>query len=362
MNNTDLKQLQRSLALKLVRKIIILATLIFFLLWVLCDGILNDFIAKHVSNISLEFYYFCMINKPLVLALIFVVIFIICTYFVIHEANAYFIDVSEVVDQILHDPSQEIQLSSDMIELENRFNHLRINLIQNQNKAKEEQQKKDDLIMYMAHDLKNPLTSTIGYLNLLAEEKEISSTLREKYIKIALDKSLRVEELINQFFEITRYNLSDIPLQKSNIDLSLLLDQLIEEYYPLSQEKHLTIDFDKPASCIYYGDGDRLARAFGNLMKNAIHYSYENTVISIQLIEEEQKIKLSFSNHTKPLQKYQLDHIFDKFYRADSSRSSSTGGTGLGLAITKEIITLHSGDIKVINHDDKITFLITLLK
>lgn len=98
--------------------------------------------------------------------------------------------------------------------------------------------------MYMAHDLKTPLTSVIGYLSLLNEEQEISKKLQNKYIKIALDKALRVEELTNQFFEITRYNLNDIPLNKTNIDLVMLLDQLVEEFYPMLEERKFKIEYN----------------------------------------------------------------------------------------------------------------------
>ena len=194
----------------------------------------------------------------------------------------------------------------------------------------------------MAHDLKTPLTSVIGYLSLLNEEKQISKEMQERYTKIALKKAQRVEELTNQFFEITRYNLHDMPISKKKIDLSFLLDQLLEESYPILQEKALEYKVIKPERVYFMGDGDKLARAFGNLIKNAINYSYENTQIEIIMEQEEEKINIIFKNKGEEIPKYKLEKIFDKFYRADDSRTSANGGAGLGLAITKEIIELHN--------------------
>lgn len=182
---------------------------------------------------------------------------------------------------------------------------------------KEAEQKKNDLIMYMAHDLKTPLTSVIGYLTLLNEEKRISKDLQEKYMKIALDKSIRLEELTNQFFEITRYNLNDMPINKIQLNLSILFDQLIEEFYPMLEDRKLELKVNKPNTLIYNADGDKIARAFGNLLKNAISYSYENTVIEIEMIDNEENIEVTFRNKGATIPEYKLEKIFDKFYRAD---------------------------------------------
>ena len=246
--------------------------------------------------------------------------------------------------------------------LEGRLNNIRVDLINSQNEAKEAMQKKNDLIMYMAHDLKTPLTSIIGYLTLLTDEQEISKNVQEKYIKIALDKALRVEDLTNQFFDITRYNLQSMPITKQSIDLAFLLEQLVEESYPMLQEKQLECKLNKPKSILFMGDGDKLARAFGNLLKNAISYSYPNTTINIDVEEFEDKIEVIFKNKGDKIPEYKLEKIFEKFYRGEESRTSSTGGAGLGLAITKQIIELHDGKIFAKNDDEFIEFYIELKK
>ena len=171
---------------------------------------------------------------------------------------------------------------------------------------------------------------------------------------------MRVEDLINQFFDITRYNLKSMPINKQQIDLAFLLNQLVEEAYPMLQENNLSCDLNIPNSILFMGDGDKLARAFGNLLKNAISYSYKNSTIFISAEKFENKVVIVFKNKGDKIPDYKLDKLFDKFYRGDSSRASNTGGAGLGLAITKEIIELHNGSISVSNDDDFIVFRVEL--
>lgn len=291
---------------------------------------------------------------------IYAVTSLIISYFVIREMNQNLIELTIAMDKILKNPEEEINLSSKLIILENRLNKIRADLVKSKSDAKEEEQKKNDLIMYMAHDLKTPLTSVIGYLTLLADEKEIPKNTQEKYIRIALNKSLRLEELTNQFFEITRYNLKNMQIITKKLDLSCLIDQLIEECYPMLQERNLTIETNKKEHIYYVGDGDKLARAFENLLKNAISYSYSNSKIEINMFQTDSNIHIIFKNRGEKIPEYKLKKLFDKFYRADESRTTTTGGTGLGLAITKEIIELHNGKINVKNDDEYIEFDITL--
>ena len=175
-----------------------------------------------------------------------------------------------------------------------------------------------------------------------------------------MNKSFRLEELTNQFFDITRYNLHEMSVTKEKIDLSFLMEQLLDECYPMLQEKKLKCVINRPNNLYFMGDGDKLARAFGNLFKNAINYSYENTNIEIDIKENEETINILFKNKGNKIPEYKLEKIFEKFYRLDEARTSSTGGAGLGLAITKEIIELHNGKIYVKNDDEFIEFYVEL--
>ena len=217
--------------------------------------------------------------------------------------------------------------------------------------------------MYLAHDLKTPLTSVIGYLTLLKDEKEIPPELRQKYLAISLDKAERLEDLINEFFEITRFNLSGISLEYSLVNLSLMLEQLSYEFKPMLAQKNLNCILNIQPDIMIKCDPDKLQRVFDNLLRNAVNYSYENQDIIITASRTESpnnRIKIVFENKGIDIPKEKLDRIFEQFYRLDTSRATKTGGAGLGLAIAKEIVELHKGSISASCTDGVIHFEVLL--
>ena len=313
-----------------------------------------------IESLNYEVYYWIVNNRNIVVYIYVGIVMAVVIYrFISKYVNANH-EVYNALDLILKEDNETIKLPSEVNEFSEKINEIKYDYILTKKSEREAEQKKNDLIVYMAHDLKTPLTSIIGYLTLLKDEKQISKELQEKYIKIALDKALRVEELTNQFFDITRYNLQKMPINKQKINLVYLLKQVIDECYPMLEKRNLKCDFKSIEKVIYIGDGDKLARAFDNLLKNAINYSYENTTIEIQLEQQEGKISIVFRNKGDKIPQYKLDKLFEKFYRGDDARTSSTGGAGLGLAITKQIIELHQGKIYVKNDDEYIEFFIEL--
>lgn len=243
---------------------------------------------------------------------------------------------------------------------------------------KEEAARKNDLITYLAHDLKTPLTSVVGYLSLLEEAPDMPPEQKAKYVHIALDKALRLEKLINEFFEITRYNLQQIVLEKETVDLEFMLVQMADEFYPILQEHGNTVrlcfdgrDYSWQAIQVY-ADPEKLARVFNNILKNAVAYSYPGTEINIEakLIRNAQaqsgapvsqeKVTVAFSNHGKTIPRQRLDSIFEKFFRLDEARTTDSGGAGLGLAIAREIVTLHGGTITAKSENEVTVFTVEL--
>ncbi|KEJ04236.1 histidine kinase [Clostridium botulinum A2B7 92] len=205
-------------------------------------------------------------------------------------------------------------------------------------------QKKNDLVTYLAHDLKTPLTAIIGYLSIL-EESEVPEKIQKDYLKKVLDKAYHLEELTNQFFDITRFNLQEIPLNKTEFDGEFFLQQITDEFYPLCIPKKLQIDLNISPNFKIYGDGGLLARVLNNILKNAISYSNKNSVIKITGKEEGEIISITAENHGDVISNQELELIFQKFYRRDKARSQSSG-SGLGLAIAKEIVERHGGTLK----------------
>lgn len=241
-----------------------------------------------------------------------------------------------------------------------RLKAFRQDLKMNEQARREAEQKKNDLIVYLAHDLKTPLTSIIGYLSLLDELPDLSAQQRAKYTGIALDKAYRLEQLINEFFEITRLNTQSMPQQKSKVNLTVLLLQIIMEFYPMLEEKHMQVVRDIESDIKVMGDADKLARVFDNLFRNAVNYGYSNSNIEICAQTQANKAVIKISNTGDEIPPEKLEHIFDKFFRIDSARQSKTGGAGLGLAIAKQIVELHNGEISAKSYSGKTEFIVML--
>lgn len=230
---------------------------------------------------------------------------------------------------------------------------------------KEEAGRKNDLITYLAHDLKTPLTSVIGYLSLLQEAPDMPDAQKAKYIDITLDKALRLERLINEFFEITRYNLQQISIERETINLSYMLVQMADEFYPILNAHGNTVELQVREDEVVYADSNKLARVFNNILKNAVAYSYPDTPVLIraektQTEDGEGWVKIFFQNQGMTIPRQRLDSIFEKFFRLDEARTTNTGGAGLGLAIAKDIITLHGGSIMADSENEVTTFTVAL--
>ena len=220
--------------------------------------------------------------------------------------------------------------------------------------------RKNELVAYLAHDLKTPLTSVIGYISLLKGAPDMPVEQRAKYTNIALEKAFRLESLINEFFDITRYNLQEIVLEEETFDLGFLLMQMADEFYPVLEQHGKSISIHADEDLPIAADSAKLARVFNNILKNAVAYSYDNTEIEIYAEKRENTIHVSISNFGKTIPKQKLDMIFEKFYRLDDARSTNTGGAGLGLAIAKEIVVAHGGTISVTSEKQITTFTVEL--
>ncbi len=269
-------------------------------------------------------------------------------------------DVEESLGMLLIDNSEEILLPEELIPITQRLNTMKQTLERRNLEAQSAEQRKNELVMYLAHDIRTPLTSVIGYLSLLEEVENMPTEQRRKYTHIALDKSYRLEKMINEFFEITRYNLQQIHIEKTDIDLYYMLVQLSDEMLPILSSHGNTAVLHADEELTICGDAEKLGRVFTNVLKNATHYSFPNTEIQIIAQKSEDSVTITFRNKGDTIPPEKCTTIFEKFYRLDEARTSEKGGAGLGLAIAKEIIILHGGSITVESHEHITSFIITL--
>ncbi|MFC6331062.1 sensor histidine kinase [Paenibacillus septentrionalis] len=208
------------------------------------------------------------------------------------------------------------------------------------------EQSKNDLITGVSHDLRTPLTSILGFLEVLKDEHYRDEVEMMHYVDIAYSKSEHLKHLIDDLFEYTRMN-NGMPLAREPLALDDFLHQLMGEYEPTLQKAGLMgrLIIEHPHLRIN-ADGSLLVRAFGNIIHNAMQYGKEGKVVDVTLRREHEHATVTIANYGNPIPASDLPFIFDRFYRIDKSRSLETGGTGLGLAIARSIVELHEGTIR----------------
>lgn len=303
--------------------------------------------------------YISLNRVSVVVSLIVIEIFILIFY---HwkQTIDYLEDIITATENIYDAKEEWITLPQELKEIENQLNQIKINVRNNEIIAKEAEQRKNDLVVYLAHDLKTPLTSVIGYLTLLHDEQQISEELRQKYLSISLNKAERLEDLINEFFEITRFNLSNLTLELSTINLTMMLEQIIYEFKPIMENKELECSLKSVPDLMIKCDINKMQRVFDNLLRNAANYSFEKSKVEITVTEVTDSIHIKFVNRGNTISPEKLNRLFEQFYRLDVARTTQSGGAGLGLAIAKEIVELHHGRISAISENELIIFEVVL--
>lgn len=264
------------------------------------------------------------------------------------------------IRQVASHPERPLDLPKELLPLRDDLDALRRQVEGQAEAVKENEQRRQDLIAFLAHDLKTPLTSVVGYLTLLKDDPGLTHEQRAKFTGIALDKARRLEELLGEFFDISRMDLDSGPEEHSPIQLSMLLEQLADEFYPLFAEKELQCAVEIEHHLMVLGDPDKLARVFDNVLRNAVSYSIPGGQVYIQAQKADGQAQVTIRNEGLEIPEGELANIFRKFYRLDAARSSRTGGAGLGLAIAKEIVERHGGGIRAESNGRLTSFTITL--
>ncbi|MBR3593637.1 MAG: GHKL domain-containing protein [Clostridia bacterium] len=330
--------------------------LFLFFIAILFNGIFLDLLYNFLS-----YRLFSAINhnREAAILLVYIVGVLIISVIYVFKLSKYLALASRAITED-NDAVFGPVCPEELRDFDRQLKEFKYNLKENERARAIAEQQKNDLVVYLAHDLKTPLTSIIGYLSLLEESPDLPTEYRAKYTGIALDKAYRLETLINEFFEITRLNLQTIPTNHAPVNLTILLTQISTEFFPMLEEKGIELVNDVEEELLISADADKLARVFDNLFRNAVNYSASNTVITCSAHRREGFIEISVKNQGETIPPEKLCRIFDKFYRLDSSRASSTGGSGLGLAIAKQLVELHGGNISVQSIRGETVFTVTL--
>lgn len=261
-------------------------------------------------------------------------------------------EISAGIDEIAAgDLYKEIPVSGndEIANIAEKLNSMTMEIRQLIESEHQYEQEKDTLITNVAHDLRTPLTSVIGYLDLVRRNNQLSVEDKQKYVNVAYDKAKRLEKLIEDLFEFTKVG-AELQVHPVEIDFKRFMEQMVEEFYPSFDAEGLECQcVMDDEDIMIVADGDLLARGVSNLISNSVKYGKDGKLIKIRLKKNEAKrqVSLEIINYGKIIAPEDIDHIFDKFYRGEASRSTETGGSGLGLAIAKKVVQLHHGVISV---------------
>lgn len=317
----------------------------------------DPYIQEQALLREFNFYSLLMVLFP-------VIIFFMIFLTVINKRIKYLEYITRSLSEIKNEKylkKLDVIGKDEISELAKGINIMSERLKENYEKEKKNEEAKNELIVAVSHDLKTPLTSIIGYLDLLNDNKYDYSEEQKAYLDIAYKKSLDLKKLTEELFEYTKLANDYIELEKIKFNISILLNQLIGEYTQFFNEKGIEVKIENPFSEINCEiDIQKIIRVFENLIKNAEKYSYPGSEFKITVERESNIVKFIFENEGDKIEKEDLEKIFEKMYRLDKARNSENEGSGLGLAISRKIVELHGGKLWAECNENKISFNMTL--
>lgn len=272
----------------------------------------------------------------------------------------YLKEIISATEIIYSKNDQLVILSEPLKSVEEQLNQIKMSVMLADKAIHVSESKKNELVAYLAHDIRTPLTSIIGYLSMINDMPNMPADKRNEYLKRMLEKTMHLEQLVDEFFEITQYNTQQININKQDVDLSYLFIQLADEFRPMLEKNNNSLELRVAEHLRVSIDPDKMSRVFSNLLRNAVSYSYSGTDIIITAELKDNTLNIVFENSGDTIPEHKLSGIFEKFSRLDKSRASETGGAGLGLYIAKEIIALHGGQIVADSRNNTIFFNITI--
>ena len=313
-------------------------------------------IATYMANAGIDnFFISILVSFDVVVILMYVLFGILVftvTFMILQEKSLrYITKISDAMQNISEgdlNVTVEVEGDDEFSSMAANLNKMVEDLKELMDKERESERTKNELITNVAHDLRTPLTSIIGYLELLSGDVKLEPEIQKKYINIAYVKTKRLEKLIEDLFGFTKMNYGKLSMHVGQVDVVKLLSQLLEEFYPSFVDKNLSYELQSNVPVkVITADGNLLARLFDNLINNAIKYGADGKRIMVKLHADDEIVTVSVINYGYVIPADELPLIFNKFYRVEQSRSTNTGGTGLGLAISKNIVDMHGGTITV---------------
>lgn len=317
--------------------------------------LIQDFAGVSWDEAQSLYFRYIRANIEYLMFYAFLVFFLIFCWMLLNRFTRYFDLILKGVDQLVDGGDKPFSMPPELKFMEERLTQVRDKLEAAARAEREAEQRKSDFLLYLAHDIRTPLTSVLGYLSLL-DERPVEEEERKGYLAITLRKAQQLQRLIEEFFDVARLTYTEVQLNRQPIDLAMMLEQLADESLPQLHRAGMGLRLTLPDRIPLSADPDKLVRVFQNLIRNACAYGEKGTV-EITASAGRHQAMVSVSNPgTVPEE--ELSRLFEKLYRRDQSRGS--GGAGLGLTIAREIVLLHGGKITARCQEGRTVFTVTL--
>ena len=360
MKQPYFRKLKRHLMIKYTLNVFALTLGGVFVLYIF-DNVLNGVVIDFIKVLQIQGDPFTNFRKVfgIVLPMIIVITAFLLVYFLARELSGYVRLLMDGINDILAKQRVKVSFPKELAQTQKLLVSIADDYQQHALAAFEDDEKKKDLIYLLAQDLKLPLSNILMYLELLEKEKRISPEIRKEFMVTILHKSLDLEDMMNEFFDITRFNLHYSKFHPEHMYLDRMIEQVLDEYYYLVEEKNMTVSFLYEHAFPYYADTDKLARVMRDLLRNMISLGKENSAIEIRLQSHGTMYTIAIKGDVFHLSAYQIAHIFHNYYRLEDSNGNGKQHV-LGLGVAKQIIDMHKGTIRASSLADTMLFHIEL--
>ncbi|NBD26971.1 HAMP domain-containing sensor histidine kinase [Paenibacillus glycinis] len=307
-------------------------------------------------------------EQPLKNVMLFLLVFIVCFYWFTSRKTRKIQQINRQLGEIASGDLNVRLSTRDRDELgivSKNINAMAESLQRQLTKERKLEQSKMELITGVSHDLRTPLTSIVGYLDLLRSKAYQDEAEHDQFVKNTYSKTMQLKKLIDDLFEYTRLGSGDIELKRQRIEMTELLRQLASEYEPIALDRGIAIKTElSEAALPAQVDGEKIVRALDNLLMNAIKFSIVpgDILVRAAAVRDGEGIAVEVENQGRPITPEQEEQLFDRFYKTDAARGagSRNDGSGLGLSIAKQIAELHGGTISLHHDRGRYTFRLEL--
>lgn len=335
--------------------------MIWYLLLVVTGGIFTEEQIQKIINSSGGL--FIVVNAAYLVVLVIIIAFVAIFMVLVNRKVKYIQYISEEVKKIEIEGfgrTLKVQGNDELSELSIGINTMSIKLKEKIEQEKLIEHSKNELITNVSHDLRTPLTSIIGYVTLLKQNGFENKDKFDEYMEVVERRLGGLNTLINELFEYTKLNSSELRLNYSHVNIIEILNHLINEYEIIYSKEELQIKKQiYIEECYMDIDVDKIIRVYQNIFDNARKYAVKGSVVQVDIYEEDHWLCMAMNNRTDQLLKVDTNRIFERFYKSDEARSESSSA-GLGLSIVKRILDLHGGTIHVNVENDVVSFEVKL--